>query len=999
MKKIFILLIAIMFTFFAKAQNQISVGSSNANEEFFDSKYTSDGGTINVGRITTNGDADCYIVKLNSARQIVWQQRLVNANTLSTSLQTEGFYKVVICANGDFAVAGAITSNGFLRGLVCKLNNTGNLLWSSVSSTYNGSASNLHGQIFSNLIETINGNIAIVGSTDVTGANNDGTHRGIVLLLNGNGVQQWLREYNFNNNNGFYGINQLANGNIIICGSRLGNNSNYESNILEIAENNAAIISANVYSINVAVPAVNPLTMNTIRCDKIFVTAGIVTIEAYCANGYGASGSPIHGIFTYNQTTRALTGNFYHNSPSGTIGNSTGAYTCYPLAANDYLIGETVRLPNNATQNIITRANNGVISTRIMAGMLGSLGNITTVNGNEFNLVGSVQNGANIDAYSLFAGVSLSIPTPNLCNIQATIPTVIINIAITQTADARVLTAQTGMNQITPTLQTVNGIFINLCGTPPNPIPCPNDTTVTKSKCINQSIQLNARLGSTYSWSPATGLSATNIQNPICSVNTNTTYTCTITNTATNCIYRDIINVTVNPSPISNIPDANVCLGESVQLNAPSGYTSYSWSPATNINNATISNPVVSPPINTTYTVTIFNSFGCSITDDVLVTVNDCHCEDSCNWSLTGNSNVKPSYFIGSRNNADFKVRTNNTQRMVVTATGNIGLNTATPTKTLDVNGEAVVRILPAATPNNKLVLANSTGELKSLAPGATNQFLSGNGTWQTLPIGGGTVTGADQGVTLEGSTVQLGDYCSKGGGEFRSDREVNMNDYNLYFNSAYKGKVRIGNNIFKERFCPELNARLEISSRGLETKNDYVSPVSSPSGLRFTDLTALEKPIDNKYNGVLSLDEDGDVIWVNACCTQLGKGDQITSILERLDKLESELKAVKNENTVLKSKLNQSDVVLDYKQNVLEQNVPNPFTETTTIAYTIVNSFSKAVIVFSAVNGEIIKSVQLNNAGKGQINISASLVAKGIYTYSLIVDGKLIQTKKMIKE
>jgi hypothetical protein len=434
-------------------------------------------------------------------------------------------------------------------------------------------------------------------------------------------------------------------------------------------------------------------------------------------------------------------------------------------------------------------------------------------------------------------------------------------------------------------------------------ITCPSDTTRIMNKCFNTNIPLTVRQGTTYSWSPATDLSAANIQNPICSANTNTNYTVTITNTATNCTYRDFVNLIVNPAPISNIRDTSICQGDTIRLIAPSGYSTYSWTPAINISNTSVNNPLLWPPITTNYIVTITNSFGCSIKDTVLITVNNCGCEDSCNWSKTGNTFVKPTNFIGSKNNADFKVRTSNIQRMVVTASGNIGLNTPTPSKTLDVNGEAVVRTLPAAAPNDKLVLANATGELKSLVPGTTNQYLSGNGTWQTLPpAGGGTVTAADQGVTLDGATVLLGDYCAKGGGAFKSDREVNMENFNLYFNSAYTGKVRIGNNIGKERACPDLQARLELDTRGLKAVNDYVSPQPSLSGLRFVDLTAYSPKVDNKYKGVLSLDEDGDVIWVNDCCGGGGITTAETkSILDRLDKLEAELKTVKNENTALK--------------------------------------------------------------------------------------------------
>ncbi len=964
-----------MFTFFAKAQSQISIGSTIADEEFFDSKYTNDGGTINVGRITTNGDADCYIVKLNSARQIIWQKRIPNVGD-------DYLTKVQECANGNYVAVGKYTINNRGRGLVCRFNNIdGTIIWSTTSVA----TGSVNGDAFWDVKETINGNIATVGPTDYIA----GSVNGIIVLLNATGVEVWSRMYNYAQSDIFTCINQLPNGNLIVGGFFFATN-NDNGTVIELNETSAAVQSQNQYSINLNNP--NPLglnTLNSLNYPNCSVVGNDVYFSYNATNGCCGANN-IQAIYSYNQISKALSGNLFHHTGFSNPGTKNFSL----IGQNDFIITQSIVAGGNTNNNFVSRVTNGQINydRRI----LNTARNINGINirGNNLNLIGNINQNVG-DGYSIFSAINFPVTTSG-CNINNADSLVMTPNAPTNTPNTTALINRTIMTTLILTNIDVNAVVLNLCVPA---VPCPNDTTVTKNKCINQSIQLSARAGTTYSWSPSIGLSATNIQNPICTVNSNSTYTCTITNAVTNCTYRDIINVIVNPGPISNMPDASLCLGEALQLNAPTGYTSYSWSPATNINNATISNPIVAPLVTTTYTVTITNGFGCSITDDVLVTVNDCHCEDPCSWSLTGNLIVKPINFIGSINNADFKVRTNNTQRMVVTAGGNIGLNIATPSKTLDVNGEAVVRTLPAANPNDRLVLANTTGELKSLAPGTTGQYLSGNGTWQTLPVGGGTVTGADQGVTLDGSTVQLGDKCSNGGGKFRSNREVNINDYNLHFNTSYKGKVRIGNNIFKERYCPELDARLEISTRGLETKNDYISQISSPSGLRFTDLTALERPIDNKYNGVLSLDEDGDVIWVNACCNQAAKDNQITSILERLDKLESELKTVKGENAVLKSKLNQTEVTLDYKKNLLEQNVPNPFTETTTIGYTIVNSFSKAVIVFSAANGEVIKSVQLNNFGKGQVNISAGLVAKGIYSYSLIVDGKLIETKKMIKE
>jgi hypothetical protein len=238
------------------------------------------------------------------------------------------------------------------------------------------------------------------------------------------------------------------------------------------------------------------------------------------------------------------------------------------------------------------------------------------------------------------------------------------------------------------------------------------------------------------------------------------------------------------------------------------------------------------------------------------------------------------------------------------------------------------------------------------------------------------------------------------GGGPFNTNREVNMNGLNLYFNSAKNGKLFMGNPSHQED-CMELHTRLEISASDLPIINDYVTPDPSPSGLRFTDLTSNDTPIDNQTEGVLSLDQDGDVIWVKTCCSQRpAKDEQLANILERLTKIENELRSSKEQASLLKEQIKQMDVVLGNNNLiVLNQNVPNPFAESTVITYNIPAFFRHAQIVFSTITGEIIRTLEIKTAGKGQINVYADNISAGMYTYSLIIDGKRIDTKKMIRQ
>jgi hypothetical protein len=60
--------------------------------------------------------------------------------------------------------------------------------------------------------------------------------------------------------------------------------------------------------------------------------------------------------------------------------------------------------------------------------------------------------------------------------------------------------------------------------------------------------------------------------------------------------------------------------------------------------------------------------------------------------------------------------------------------------------------------------------------------------------------------------------------------------------------------------------------------------------------------------------------------------------------------------------------------------------------------NIGNAKIMFYDVSGRIINAVELNGTGDGTLHVYASNLSSGIYTYALIVDGKVIDTKKMVR-
>lgn len=93
-------------------------------------------------------------------------------------------------------------------------------------------------------------------------------------------------------------------------------------------------------------------------------------------------------------------------------------------------------------------------------------------------------------------------------------------------------------------------------------------------------------------------------------------------------------------------------------------------------------------------------------------------------------------------------------------------------------------------------------------------------------------------------------------------------------------------------------------------------------------------------------------------------------------------------------------EVVLSDQSNIiLNQNVPNPFAERTTIGYTIPETIKEAEIVFYGAEGRIINSVVIEERGEGRLNVYADDLSTGIYMYTLIADGQVVATKRMMKK
>ncbi|MFZ9387077.1 MAG: PKD domain-containing protein [Chitinophagaceae bacterium] len=136
--------------------------------------------------------------------------------------------------------------------------------------------------------------------------------------------------------------------------------------------------------------------------------------------------------------------------------------------------------------------------------------------------------------------------------------------------------------------------------------------------CRNDIIQLNASGTGNFSWTPPFNISGANTATPTVSPPVTTRYYVTLDDNG--CQNQDSVLVRVVATvSLQAMPDTSICQGDAVQLNAVSDGLSFSWTPAADLNNPNIINPIAITNITTRYIV-VASIGGCSATDSVNVT-------------------------------------------------------------------------------------------------------------------------------------------------------------------------------------------------------------------------------------------------------------------------------------------------------------------------------------------------------------------------------------------
>lgn len=232
--------------------------------------------------------------------------------------------------------------------------------------------------------------------------------------------------------------------------------------------------------------------------------------------------------------------------------------------------------------------------------------------------------------------------------------------------------------------------------------------------------------------------------------------------------------ITVNPLPNADAGiNQSVCLGNSVTIGSSTiSSNTYNWLPTSNLSDAAISNPSASPTSPITYTVTVANSFGCSSTDQVTLSINSLPVVDAGNNVTISQGN---STTIGGSPTASGNSPFTYNWTPINDLNSNVIANpTASPQNTLTYN-VSVLDTNGCSASDNIIVTVNPVGCTYTLSDSSYNfTDLGGSHIFTVTTSNSGCpwqVTGSVSWLQISPTTTQTGnlsvalttDTCSGG--------------------------------------------------------------------------------------------------------------------------------------------------------------------------------------------------------------------------------------------
>lgn len=177
---------------------------------------------------------------------------------------------------------------------------------------------------------------------------------------------------------------------------------------------------------------------------------------------------------------------------------------------------------------------------------------------------------------------------------------------------------------------------------------------------------------------------------------------------------------------------------------------------------------------------------------------------------------------------------------------------------------------------------------------------------------------------------------------------------------------------------------------------SDTVTNIPEPTFIEMQDMSKMHygisaEQLEEIYPDLVYENEDGS--------KSINYMEMIPLLLQSINELNKKIETLENLNKNFTDKTRSTGVdnLANASVVTMAQNTPNPFSNMTSIKLNIPKTANNAAIYIYDLNGKEIKRIQITERGQFSTNMSANEFSAGMYIYSLIVDNKVINTRRMI--
>ncbi|WP_294323952.1 T9SS type A sorting domain-containing protein [uncultured Chryseobacterium sp.] len=358
-------------------------------------------------------------------------------------------------------------------------------------------------------------------------------------------------------------------------------------------------------------------------------------------------------------------------------------------------------------------------------------------------------------------------------------------------------------------------------------------------------------------------------------------------------------------------------------------------------------------------------------------------------WQTLGNSGISSSNYAGTVNPVPFYLRTNgstsNPGQAILNETGSFLVESVNNSNTAKTKGSIV-----AGSSNVLGNNANScmvSGWQNDLSDAGGANIVAGQGNRVFKQASKSVALGWVNRITASNQfAIGVGvDLSSEYSGGFGVDL-VATGNRSFVFGSGTGGGSKLTNTI-------PSSLMFGVSSTPTMLIQDQLVGIgtTSPTALLHTNGKVRMENLPDGNGRALVVDPDGNVMVANSYLYR-SAGDQTAEFQTQIDDLRKEVQELKE---LLKQSRISVDMGAAFNEPKLYQNAPNPGKGETIIKYYLPKETNNASIGIYNVSGQLIKNIPLKDKGNGSITLNG--IRGGSYVYTLSVDGKNADTRKMI--